>query len=339
VFGAWRDNIVRILVTGATGFIGRHLVNALLKEDKYDIVVMYRNSEKVKELEKLGIETRYGDLSEIKTLDNITKDVDVVIHLAALMRFHAKWEKLYMQNVVATKIIAEDAMKNGVDYFIYTSSTEAIGPVKTIPADETHPYNPDYTYGISKMMAEKILNKFHEENGFPVTILRPTGVYGPGDLYVTYSVLKAIANGKMKYLPGKGDKYVHFTYVEDVIQGFIKALENRSAAIGETFIIASDDYYTYKDAFTIMAELLGAPPPEKSIPVPLAKVLIWFVETANKIKRVDDFVMHTSVVRDMTKNRAYSNKKAKEKLGFSPKYNFREGMKITIEWYQQQNLI
>ena len=330
---------MRILVTGATGFIGSHLIKALLKENKYEVVALARNPKKIKNLEKEGVEVRIGDLTDKKSLKSITKKIDVVVHLGAYMRFHAKWEKLFSTNVAGTLDLANDALENEITHFIYTSSTEAIGPVKVVPADETHPLNPAYQYGISKMMAEKILNKLKEERGLPVTILRPTGVYGPGDHYITLSTVKAVKNEKLKQLPGKGDKYVHFTYVDDVVQGFIKTIENPQKAIGETFIIASDDYYTYKDSFAIIADILGVEPPKKFVPVSLAYVAMWFMEKANKIRRVDDFATHASVVRDMTKNRAYSNKKAKEVLGFQPKYTFPEGMKITIDWYIKNNLI
>ena len=330
---------MRILVTGASGFIGSHLIDVLSKENKYEIAVLARNPEKIKNLEEKGVEVRIGDLTDKKSLRGVTKNIDVVVHLAAHMRFHTKWEKLFSTNVAGTLDLANDALENGVTHFIYASSTEAIGPVEVIPADEKHPLNPVYQYGISKVMAEKILNKLREEKELPVTILRPTGVYGPGDLYVTLSTVRAVKNGKLKQLPGKGDKYVHFTYVDDVVQGFIKAIENPQKAIGETFIIASDDYYTYKDAFTIIADILGVDPPQKSVPVPLAYVAMWFMEKANKIRGIDDFGTHASVVKDMTKNRAYSNKKAKEVLGFQPKYTFSEGMKITIDWYIKNNLI
>ncbi|MGQ4834741.1 MAG: NAD-dependent epimerase/dehydratase family protein [Candidatus Asgardarchaeia archaeon] len=330
---------MKILITGGTGFIGSHLVDKLISDGKHELILMYRNKEKVKKYEDMGIETRYGDLDKPEELNGITKDVDVVVHLAAYMRFHAKWELLYRRNAVATMYLAEDAIKNGVQHFIYASSTEAIGPVKTVPADETHPYNPDYPYGLSKVMAEKILNRLKEEKGLPLTILRPTGVFGPGDLYITYSVVRAIANGKLSRLPGDGNKYVHFTYVDDVVQGFIKAIENRDKALGGTFIIASDDYHTYKEVFSIIAEILGVPPPEKTIPVAVAKLGVWFVELKNRLKGIDDFVFHTSVVRDMTKNRAYSNKKAKELLGFSPQYTFKDGMKITIDWYKENGYL
>ena len=330
---------MRILVTGATGFIGTHIVNALLNKNKYEVVALARNPDKAKKLEEIGVEVKFGDITNKKSIEGVTKDIDTIIHLAAHMRFHTKWEKLFSTNVAGTLDLAEDAIKNGVSHFIYASSTEAIGPVKTVPADENHPYNPAYQYGISKMMAEKILNKLKNEKNLPVTILRPTGVYGPGDLYVTLSTVRAVKKGKLNRIPGGGNKFVHFTYIDDVVQGFIKALEKPEAAIGETFIIASDDYHTYKEAFTIIAEILGIDPPKKSIPVPIAYIGIWFIELMNRLRRIDDFAMHASVVRDMTKNRAYSNKKAKEMLGFQPKYTFREGMKITIEWYLKNNLL
>ena len=105
--------------------------------------------------EKQGIEMRKADLLKPGSLRDITKDVDIVVHLAGLMRFHDPWDLLYNHNVKATQTIAGDALQHGVQHFIYSSSTEAIGPVTSIPGDETSPYNPTYEYGKTKQHVVK----------------------------------------------------------------------------------------------------------------------------------------------------------------------------------------
>jgi len=328
----------RILVTGATGFIGSHLVKRLLKEGKYEIVAMARNPTKAEWLEKEGIEVRYADLGQPDTLENITKGIDVVVHLAARMKFHEPFEKMYPINVAGTHKLAKDAEKNGVNHFIYTSTTEAIGPAVGGIADENTPCNPVYDYGKTKLVSEQILREMHKNNDFPVTIVRPTGVYGPGDLYVAYSTVRAIAKGKLSMIPGDGSHYIQFVYVKDLVEGYLKIINNEKT-LGETYILTSEDYYTYKEAFTIIANILGVPPPKRHVPVWFAKMGIWFIEKLNALRGIDDFVFHVSVVDDMQVDRRYSIEKAKKELGYQPKYTFEEGMKETIQWYKENGYL
>ena len=330
---------MRVLITGVTGFIGAHLASELLKKKSYELVGTFRDREKALKYEKQGIEMRKADLLKLESLKDITKDVDVVVHLAGLMRFHDPWDSLYNHNVKATQIIVADALQHGVQHFIYSSSTEAIGPVTSIPGDETSPYNPSYEYGKTKQIAEQFLKEKQQTTDLPLTILQPTGVYGPGDVYVTLSTVLAVAHRKLRFLPGKGDFYIHFTYVDDIIQGFQRTIEKPKQSLGETFILASDEYITYKEMFTIVANLLEVPPPTRSIPMALAKAYLSFVQWNNNRKGIDDFVMHTSLIDTMKTNRAYANAKAKKILGFTPRYSYRDGMKKTIEWYKEKNLL
>jgi dihydroflavonol-4-reductase len=334
-----KDDTMKVLITGITGFIGSHLAQELLKKTNYELIGTFRDAAKAKEFESQGIEMRKADLLKSESLKDITRDVDVVVHLAGLMRFHDAFHILYENNVKATQIIAQDAQHHGIQHFIYGSSTEAIGPVTTVSGDETSPYHPTYDYGKTKQLAELWLKEQQKITDLPLTILRPTGVYGPGDRYVTLSTVSAVAHKKLRVLPGNGDAFIHFTYVDDVSQGIKKTIEQPKQSIGETFIIASDAYITYKEMFTIVAHLLHVPPPSRSIPMSLAKAYLFIVQWSNKRKGIDDFVMHTSLIDTMRTNRAYSNAKAKKILGFSPQYDYTQGMKKTIDWYKEKNLL
>jgi len=303
----------------------------MLTDDAYELVGMARNRNKAKVLESQGVEMRYANLNNLSSLRGITRDVDAVIHLAALMRFHARWQDLYHHNVEATRAIALDALQQNVRQFIYASSTEAMGPVNVVPADETSPCHPSYDYGRTKLLAEQWLIQQHDEQGLPVVILRPTGVYGPDDTYVTLSTLRAVGLRKLRLLPGDGNRYVHFTYIDDVVEGFVRALTAGLIANGETYILASDDYRTYMETFAIIANLLNVPPPRYGLPSSLVKILVHLIERYHRLRGIEDFVMHTSVVEDMLTDRAYSNVKAKDHLGFHPKYMYPEGMQATVD--------
>jgi dihydroflavonol-4-reductase len=330
---------MKILITGMTGFLGTYLTQVLMRQAKYELIGTYRDTEKAVWFEQQGIEMRKVNLLKPESLTDITKDVDVVIHLAGLMRFHAPYDLLFAHNVTATQLIAEDALRHEVQHFIYSSSTEAIGPVTQVPGDEASPYHPTYGYGKTKQIAELWLSEKQRTAHLPTTILRPTGIYGPGDLYVTLSTVRAVANKKLRFLPGKGNTHIHFTYVDDISQGVVKTIEKPKQTIGETFILASDASITYKDMFTILADILHVPPPAGSIPMAIVKMYLFFLQWNNARKGIDDFVMHTSLIDTMQTNRAYSNAKAKNILGFSPQYDFTTGMKKTIEWYHEKKLL
>ncbi|MGQ4892102.1 MAG: NAD-dependent epimerase/dehydratase family protein [Candidatus Njordarchaeia archaeon] len=330
--------MVTVFVTGSTGFIGGFLIDSLL-EKGFDVVAFARSPEKGKVLEEKGVEVVYGDITNPESI-RIPESVDKVIHLAAILKFHGiSWQDYYKVNVLGTENVVKAALNSNVDHIIVTSSTEAIGPVNKIPGDENTPPNPAYDYGKSKLLMEQLVKKYIEEKNAPITIIRPTGVFGPKDMYITYSILKAVKGGTLKRLPGGGEHYIQFSYVKNVVEGYIAVLEKRDKAIGEIFIITNEDYYTYREAFTIIAEILGVEPPSGSIPFWLAKMAVWFMETWDRIRSRDDFVRHVSVLRDMMTDRVYSIEKAKKILGYKPKYDFREGMKETITWFQQKGYI
>lgn len=314
-----------VLVTGVTGFLGSHLLESLKSRERYHLVGMIRNPQDEQRLEDLGVEVRIADLLNPSSIQGVTRDIDTVIHLAARMRFHDPWETLYAHNVEGTQHLAQDAMQQEVSHFIYISSTEAMGPVTKVPGDESAGYYPAYGYGRSKMLAEQWLSKQHAR--LPVTILRPTGVYGPGDNYVTMPVLRAVQHGLLRATPkNAASHYIQFTYLTDVVQGIMATLENREKALGGTFILASDDYYSYRELFTVLARLLNAPPPRYSVPSWVVRTVLRYLEWANKRKGVDEFIFHTSLVDDMQVDRAYSNARAKRMLGFSPQYTLQRGI-------------
>jgi len=311
----------------------------MLADDAYELVGMARNRNKAKVLEAKGIEMRYANLNDLSSLRGITRDVDAVIHLAALMRFHAQWQDLYYRNVVATQAIALDAQQQDVCNFIYASSTEAMGPVDSVPATETSSCHPSYDYGRTKLLAEQWLIQQHDEQGFPVIIMRPTGIYGPDDIYITLSILRAVKLGKLRMLPGDGNRYVHFTYIDDIVEGFLRALTAGLTARGETYILASDDYHTYRETFTIIANLLSVSPPRYGLPPSLVKTLVRLVEWYYRLRGIEDFVMHASVIEDMLTDRAYSNVKAKDHLEFHPKYTYQEGMQTTVDSLHRSGIL
>ena len=331
---------MKVLVTGASGFIGGHLVENLLSKG-YTVIGMVRKTSKIDLLKELGIELRYGDLTDPPSLVNVTRGVDAIIHLAAYYTFHGKKELYWKVNVEGTRWLIEAALKNGVDRFIYCSTTEAIGPVKNPPADENTPPNPVYEYGRSKLAAENVVKEYMKK-GLKATIVRPSGVYGPRNVNdVSYYFITSFAKNSLatRFIVGSGRNLVQFVHVKDVCQGFRLVLEKSDVSVGETYIISEDRAYTYIEVFNILAEILGKAPPKHHIPPILAKILIAPVELVNKITGRENFMWHVSTVDAVTSDRAYSIEKAKRELGYRPKYDLKTGLKETVEWYKAHGYI
>lgn len=325
---------MRILVTGGTGFIGSHLVEAL----KGDIVCLVRKTADTRHLQNLGVELVYGDLQDPYSLKQAVKDVDIVYHLGAYYTFHGIWDKYYAVNVLGTQHLLQAC--DNVDQFIYCSSSEVTGPVINPPADETYPCHPTYEYGVSKLMAEEAVRKKMNEQDFPATIIRPVGVYGPRCIDdVAYYFMINLAKKSLftRFIAGSGENRIHFVYVKDVVQGFMKA--QTPHARGETYFIASERALTYNEAYKTICALLGISPPRLHIPASAAKAAIAPLEMLYKIMRKDDFMAHVSTVEVTQTDRDYSWKKAHDHLGYTPEYSFEKGAQITLDWYKTQGYL
>jgi len=331
---------MRILVTGASGFLGGHLIEEVVSKG-YDVIGMVRKSSDTGFLRSLGVELRVGDLTAPESLSQATEGIDVVIHLAAYYTFFGK-EDLYRKvNVEGTRLLLEAALNNGVRRFIYCSSTEAIGPVKNPPADEDSPPNPSYEYGRSKLEAEKVVRSYGG-GGIEYSILRPSGIYGPRNVNdISYWFITAFAKNALptRIIVGDGKNLIQFAYVEDVVQGFLLVLEKPEVSKNQTYFISEDRAYTYLEVYKILAELCNREPPRIHVPPLLAKTFVIPVELFNRIRGKVDFTWRTSTVNDMTSDRAYSISKAMKDLGFRPKYDLKTGLRETIEWYRENGYI
>lgn len=330
---------MKILVTGATGFIGSHLTDRLVNEG-YDVTALVRKTSNTSHLEELNVKLRYGDLTDPQSLVEAVKGIDLVYHLAAYYTFHGKKELYWKVNVEGTRSLLEASLKEGVKHFIYTSTTEAIGPTGSTPVPEDYPPNPTYEYGKSKLAAERLVKEYMKK-GLKATIIRPSGVYGPRNINdVAYYFIVGLAKKSpfMRFIVGPGENLIQFVYVEDVVQGFLLAME-KEQAIGQTYHITDEKVYTYNQVYQIVCEEAGVPPPKRHIPGWLAKTLIAPLELAYKIAGKENFMVHVSTVDAVLTNRVYSIEKAKKELGYKPKYDLRKGMKKTIEWYRENNIL
>ena len=325
----------RALVTGASGFTGYHLCRALT-EKGYSVRALVRTSSRIEKLRSLGIELVEGDLANPSSLDGIAKGMDKVFHIAALYRQEGVSKDLFFSvNKKGTQALLDESAKAGVDRFIHCSTVGVQGEIKDPPARESAPYAPGDHYQVSKVEGEKLALNYHRDGKIDVVVVRPVGIYGPGDTRFL-KLFKFIHNGKFRMI-GKGEALYHLTFVEDLVDGVIRAAET-AAASGQVYTLGGKEYLPLNRLVPLIAETLNKPVPKKRLPlwpVYLAAVACEAIcrplgiEPPIYRRRLDFF----------TKDRAFDISKAQSELGYDPKVPLKEGLLRTARWYISEGML
>jgi nucleoside-diphosphate-sugar epimerase len=326
---------MKVLVTGGTGFTGKHLVTRLVNEGN-KVRVLARKKDP--ELEKLDIEFILGDITDKEVIDKSVETVDKVYHLAAVFREGGGIPKkvFWDVNVNATRNLLEASQKNGVERFVHCSTCGVLGHISKPPADETFPYNPGDEYQRTKCEAEKIALEFFHNRELPGVVVRPTAIYGPGDLRFL-RLFKAINDGRF-IMVGSGEVFYHPVYVDDLVEG-IMLCGNEKQALGEIYIIGGESYVTLNQLVSMITEGLDVQVPKIKFP------FFWPVWAAGLACEIVcwPFGINPPIFRRRVdifrKNRAFDISRAKKELGYEPKVSLKEGIKITAEWYRNEGYL
>ncbi len=321
---------MKILVTGATGFLGGKTIELILKEG-HEVVALVRSTSNTEGLPK-NIEIREADFFDEASLENAVKDVDVVIHFAAYFDFYPRDEKLMFKvNVEGTKNLMNACVGTQVQRFIYCSTTETMGPIRFPPGTEDTELIPSFSYGESKIQAENAIREISKDTDLPHIILRPTGVMGEGDLYVMLEVAEQLNEGKVFALPTDLSGQIMYTHVDDIVAGFVAALTPMSA-LNNTFILCPDESISWEEFVEVITTHLGVKPPRLRVPAIFAKFGMVLLSPIKNRKKNSFFWQGKSVDVMMT-DRVYSNDKAKRLLGWTPQVTMVEGFQRAIDWY------
>jgi nucleoside-diphosphate-sugar epimerase len=328
----------KVLVTGANGFTGSHLCKHL-RQKGYHVAGLVRKSSDLTLLKGIEVELVYGNFADKASAGDLRaamKGVETVYHIAAAYRTEGVPNKYFWQvNVEGTRHLLEAALRSNVNRFVHCSTVGVQGDIKNPPATEEAPYGPGDVYQESKLEGEKLARRFFDEHRLPGVVVRPAGIYGPGDQRFL-KIFKFINNGKFRMF-GNGEVLYHMTFVEDLVAGIALAGE-KNEALGQVFTIGGSEYTTLNELVARMAAALGVAKPAKHFPV-------WPVWTAGLLcelickplrlepplyrRRVDFFV----------KDRAFDISKARRLLGYEPKFSLDTGLKITADWYRAHGLL
>ena len=322
---------MKALVTGATGFIGSHLVEKLL-ENGFSVKCYVRKSANMRWIKDLTVEIVYGDLYDLDLLKVITKDVHYIYHVAGVIASKQK-DGYFLGNQIATRNFLEAVKDNpNLKRFIFIGSQSAVGPsINGVPVDEETPYHPITTYGKSKMEAEKEVFKFIDV--IPYTIVRLSVIYGSRDT-ATFDFFKAVNIGIIP-LVGFKKKYVNILHARDAVEGIILAGEN-AQALNKIYQIGSEQSYSWDELSSVTMNVLH----RKAVKIRIPEFLVMPMAGMNGCLSVFNkkpSVLNWEKGKDMIADAWTCDiSKAKKELDFVPKISLEEGIKETIEWYKKQ---
>ena len=321
------------LVTGATGFIGKHLVPRLLEEG-FNVSCLVRPGSYRPDFFKENVTWIDGDMCNISSLKTACRDADLIIHLAGIVKAK-EVNDFFTVNTDGTKNLL--SAKNKQAKLIFISSQAALGPAPDhIPLDENAPPRPVSAYGHSKLLAEQAIIESDIAGNY--TIIRPPMVYGPEDRE-SLSIFR-LAKYHVRPRIGFSKSWVCAIFVEDLVNFIILCVRNRLSA-GETFHVNDGNNcgYSYDRLFRAAARSLDTWTVPVFIPKPIlrlaARLNILFSEKHGKSSMFNPDKYNELTARAWL----LSSRKAENLLGFKPKYAVSDGFMISVEWYRKKGLL
>ncbi|ROT99328.1 SDR family NAD(P)-dependent oxidoreductase [Marinobacter sp. R17] len=307
-----------VLVTGADGFIGSHLTELLVREGyKVKALSQYNSFNYWGWLENIGcldqVEVLNGDVRDPHYCKHITKGVDIVYHLAALIAIPYSYvapDSYVDTNVKGTLNICQAALDNDVKRVIHTSTSEVYGTAQYVPIDEKHPVQPQSPYSASKIAADAMAMSFYNAFDLPLTVARPFNTYGPRQSAraVIPTIITQIAAGQKSIKLGDVTPTRDFNYVEDTCRGFL-ALANSQKTVGETVNIASNFEISVGDTLSLIRNIMQSD--------------VEFITDEQRFRPGKSEVFRLWG----------GNAKMRELTGFTPRHSIEDGLRKTVAWF------
>lgn len=309
----------RLLVTGADGFIGSHLVEALVAQGhRVTALAQYNAFNNWGWLEDINckdqIQVITGDIRDPHFCKQITRDQDVIFHLAALIAIPYSYvapDSYVDVNIRGTLNICQAARENGVGRVLHTSTSEVYGTAQYVPINEAHPLQPQSPYSASKIGADAMAMSFYHAFGLPVTIARPFNTYGPRQSAraVIPAIISQIADGKKQIALGDLTPTRDFSFVRDTCRGLM-LLAGCDAAIGRTVNIGSNSEISISGVLEMIQALM--------------KTDVTVVSEAQRKRpeksEVQRLWCDNALIQSMT--------------GYQPEYSFEDGLRETVNWFR-----
>jgi NAD dependent epimerase/dehydratase len=311
----------KVIVTGADGFIGSHLVELLVEQGCQVKAFVYYNSwntwgwlDNISKSVLNSLEIIVGDIRDADIVRQALIGCDVVFHLAALIAIPYSYysPRSYIDtNVIGTLNVLQGCRDASIERIIITSTSEVYGTAMYVPIDEQHPLQGQSPYSASKIAADKLAESFYRSFNLPIVTVRPFNTYGPRQSAraVIPSIISQLISGKEKIKLGDITPRRDFTYILDTVQGFIE-LAKTEMAIGKTINIATNSEYSIKEITDILISEIN----------PKAEIITESSRLRPKNSEVYRLFGDNSLIKQLT--------------SWQPKFDIKEGIKKTIKWFE-----
>lgn len=322
--------VMKILITGATGFIGQNLVKKLTKEG-HTCRCLVRKTSNIDSLNGEGaVEFIYGDISQKNSLTNVCEGIDIVVNSAGMLgKWDSSVEDLKPVNTDGILNLSNELIKHKVQYVIHLSAGGVTGPVKGPPADEGYECCPITPYEKTKLEGENNALSLYKHFDIPLVIVRPTFTYGPGDPH-KLPLFRAVKKRKFVFI-GTGESTNHPVYIDDLLKGISILMDKRP--VGEIFILGGKVPVAKRDLIETIAHELGVESNFFHVPRPLATIAAHCLVSAARIMNFEP-ILTPSRVNMMADNWGYSIVKAREFLGYEPEIDLKTGIHRTALSYK-----
>ena len=328
---------MEVLVTGATGFLGRYLVTAL--QERGDAVrALALPTEDTTWLEAQGVAIYPGDLRQPDTLVAPMRGVDGVFHLAAMTRLWRPMQEYREVNVAGTENLCRAALAARVRRVVHVSSGVVYGLGIGRPAHEDLPLAPiQEPYSVTKAEGDQLVQRMVARDHLPAVVVRPGTVFGPGDSLNFGRIADRLLDGR-GVVVGSGHNALTFVYVTDVIQGLLLAFDQEHA-VGKVYNVGNDQPLTQLEILGAIAEEVGAGPPSIHVPYRALYLLAFVFERLAALTgyRCQPIVTRQGVSLYGTDNRLAIDR-ARTELGYTPRVSVREGLRLAAERYPRRQI-
>ncbi|MFI4989336.1 MAG: aminotransferase class III-fold pyridoxal phosphate-dependent enzyme [Solirubrobacterales bacterium] len=331
------------LVTGASGFIGGRLAKRLVAEG-YQVRCLVRAASDTSQLERLGVELAVGDLNSERSLTRAVEGCNYVFHCGALVSDWATTQEITQTNVQGTRSLLEASAGASVERFIHFSTTDVYGHPSANGAATEETYSASgfsNWYAQSKLLAEAEVRRAEAERSLDAVILRPATVYGPGSRDVVGEIARAI-RGRNMLLVGGGRAIAGLCYVDNLIDAAVLALDHE-AAPGQAFNVSDGLDVTWRQFTDGLAEGLGYAKVRWSLPYWMASGVGFSLEHGYRLLRRTTGVsapplLSRQAVQVLGRNQDFSNRRARETLGWEPRVDYAAGLDATLAWLRSEYL-
>lgn len=321
------------LVTGGSGFLGSHLVEALVARGE-EVRALVRPTSRTAHLESLGVELACGDLGDVQSLKTAARGVERVYHCAAIAADWGTWEAFRTANVTGVRNLLEAAVEAGVSKFVHVSTSDVYGH-PDYPAGESAPYRRrGWPYGDTKIAGEQLAWTYHRQHGLPVTVVRPVNIYGPRSTTFVLEIVELLKSGSMVHIGGRR-KPAGLGYVTNVVDVMLRAADSETS-VGQAYNASDGSDVTWRQYVERLAEIVGMPGPRFVIPYRAAYLAGWAMEKVYGALRLTSRPLLTRMVVEVFgTDQGFPIDKACRELGYEPQVNFDEGMRQVEAWLKQ----